>query len=243
MHEKLFLGNSKGKGIVKKGVYIMGLAELATAPVLAGLFYLYIRDKYEKEPYAMLFLGVIFGIYTAFVVSGVGRFLEWLLPHRETPFYTAFFSSALIEEGIKLFFLYGLIFHNSNFNEPFDGIVYAVFVSLGFAWVENLVYVMNPVMGGWGTGISRAVLSVPGHGLFGIQMGYYLADFRFGKGKKSLWMAFLIPYLYHSFYNYFLLRKERFFDIPFLLLEIFLWLDSFRKMYRHARNSPFRSME
>lgn len=220
----------------------MGLAELATAPVLAGLFYLYIRDKYEKEPYRMLFLGVVFGIYTAFVIYGVGRFWEWLLPHRETPFYTAFFSSAFIEESIKLLFLYHLIFHDPNFNEPFDGIVYAVFVSLGFAWVENLVYVMHPAIGGWSTALSRAILSVPGHGLFGVQMGYYLADFRFGQGKKSMLMAFVIPYLYHGFYNYFLLRQEHFFDIPFFFLEIYLWIDSFRKMRHHLRNSPFRPM-
>ncbi len=231
---------SETVSINTKGAAGMGLLEMATAPVCTGLFYLYIRDKYEKEPYRMLFLGVVWGIYTAFVICGVGRFMEWLLPHEETPFYTAFFSSAFIEESIKLLFLYSLIFHHPEFNEPFDGIVYAVFVSLGFAWIENLVYVTDSVRGGAGTALSRAVLSVPGHGLFGIQMGYYLAKYRFQKGKKNLAYAFVVPYFYHGLYNYFLLRKENFWDFPFLLLEICLWTDSFRKMRYHLQQSPFR---
>ena len=70
------------------------LVELASTPVAAGLFFLYIKDKYEKEPWKMLFLGVLFGLYTAAVVYALGSFLEERFPHEETPFYTAFFSSA-----------------------------------------------------------------------------------------------------------------------------------------------------
>ena len=71
------------------------LVELASTPVAAGLFFLYIKDKYEKEPWKMLFLGVLFGLYTAAVVYALGSFLEERFPHEETPFYTAFFSSAV----------------------------------------------------------------------------------------------------------------------------------------------------
>ena len=66
------------------------LVEFASTPVAAGLFFLYIKDKYEKEPWKMLFLGVLYGLYTAAVIYACGSFLEQRFPHRETPFYTAF---------------------------------------------------------------------------------------------------------------------------------------------------------
>lgn len=218
----------------------MVLLQMASAPALAGIFYLYIRDKYEKEPWRMVVAGTVYGWISAFLIYGVGTVLEWLLPHEETPFYTAFFSSALVEEGIKFFLMCMFLLHNRQLNEPFDGIVYAVFLSLGFAWVENLVYVIHPAMGGYGTALSRAVLSVPGHGLFGVQMGYYLGRWKFERIKGTRAAAFVVPYLLHAAYNYFLLRPERFWDIPFWGLEIFLWTLGLRRMKEQLEKSPFR---
>ena len=126
------------------------MLKAATAPVVILLFYCYIRDKYEKEPFKLLFWGLICGVYVTFVVYGLGMATEKFLPHEEMPFYTAFLSSALIEESVKFLFLYNLICTNKEFNEPFDGIVYGVFVSLGFAWIENMVYVTHPLWGGLG---------------------------------------------------------------------------------------------
>lgn len=68
------------------------LVELASTPVAAGLFFLYIKDKYEKEPWKMLFLGVLFGLYTAAVVYALGSFLEERFPHEETPVLHGFFQ-------------------------------------------------------------------------------------------------------------------------------------------------------
>ncbi|MBM6828229.1 PrsW family intramembrane metalloprotease [Anaerotignum lactatifermentans] len=218
----------------------MVLFQLASAPVLAGIFYLYIRDRYEKEPWRMVAAGTVYGWISAFLTYGAGTLLEGLLPHEETPFYTAFFSAALIEEGVKFLLMLGLILPNRQFNEPFDGIVYAVFLSLGFAWVENLVYVVHPVMGGYGTALSRAVLSVPGHGLFGVQMGYYLGRRKFGGGRWQRWAAFMVPFALHGAYDYFLLRPERFWDIPFWGLEVFLWILGLRRMRELLERSPFR---
>ncbi len=216
------------------------LIEFASAPAAAGLFFMYVKDKYEKEPWRMLFLGLLFGLYTAAVVYGLGRWLEWRFPHEETPFYTAFFSSAGVEEAVKFLFLFLLIWYNKNFNEPLDGIVYSVFLSLGFAWVENIIYVTHPVLGGYGTALSRAVLSVPGHGLFGVQMGYHMAMARFGAGKWQLLPAFFVPYFIHGLYNYFLLEKSWFYWIPFGFLEIWLWWMGIRRIRRMQERSPFR---
>ena len=81
-----------------------GLLQAASAPVAIGAVYIFIRDKYEKEPYAMLFLGLLYGIYSTFVIWAVGITFEKIFPHVETPFFNAFFSSAGIEEGIKFLF-------------------------------------------------------------------------------------------------------------------------------------------
>ena len=168
------------------------LVELASTPVAAGLFFLYIKDKYEKEPWKMLFLGVLFGLYTAAVVYALGSFLEERFPHEETPFYTAFFSSAGVEEAVKFLFLFFLIWGNRNFNEPLDGIVYGVFVSLGFAWAENVIYVTHPILGGYETAFARALLSVPGHGLFGVRLGYYFALGKYRSRKDTCRLPFSV---------------------------------------------------
>lgn len=219
------------------------LIEFASAPAAAGLFLIYLKDKYEKEPWKMLFLGLFYGAYTAGAVYACGSWLEMHFPHTETPFYTAFFSSALVEEGIKLLFLFFLIRGNPNFNEPLDGIVYGVFLSLGFAWVENVMYVTHPVLGGYETAVARALLSVPAHGLFGVQMGYYLAQEKYGEGKKAWAASFLMPYFAHGLYNYFLLQKASFYWLPFACLEIWLWRSAAKKLRRLQERSPFRKKD
>lgn len=216
------------------------LMQLASAPVLICLFYIYVRDKYEKEPWRMLFLGLLYGVYATFVIYAAGMGLERLFPHEEQPFYTAFVSSAGVEEVVKYLFLVFLIWKNRNFNEPLDGIVYAVFISLGFAWIENIVYVLHPLMGGYGTAFSRAFLSVPGHGLFGVQMGYYLGLARFHGGRKYFVLALAMPYLAHGMYNYFLLEKSPLFWVPFWALELWLWYCAYRFLRTFTKISPFR---
>ncbi len=216
------------------------LIELASAPAAAGLFFMYIKDRYEKEPWKMLFLGLLFGLYTAAVVYGAGSWLEITFPHEEKPVYTAFISSAGVEEAIKFLFLFLLIWSNRNFNEPLDGIVYGVFVSLGFAWVENIIYVTHPILGGYDTALSRALLSVPGHGLFGVLMGYHLGLAKFWGRKREIGYAFFMPYIVHGLYNYFLLKKEALFWIPFVLLEVWLWYRGMHCIWQLQKASPFR---
>lgn len=216
------------------------MLEMATAPVLILLFYCYIRDKYEKEPFKLLTWGVICGGYVAFVVYGLGMAMERLFPHKETPLYTAFLSSALVEEGIKFLFLYFLICRNKEFNEPFDGIVYAVFVSLGFAWIENMVYVTHPLWGGIGTAMARAFISVPAHGLFGVQMGFWFGAYRFANKKYGLVLAFLCAYVYHGLYNYFLLWQWWGAKICFGILFVVLCIHSVWCMQYFLKHSPFR---
>lgn len=233
-------GKAHGHLFLERGKAM--LVELAGAPAAAGLFFMYIKDKYEKEPWKMLLLGLLYGVYTAAVIYALGRWLEWRFPHEETPLYTAFVSSAGVEEGVKFLFLFFLIWFNRNFNEPLDGIVYAVFLSLGFAWVENIIYVTHPVLGGYETALARAALSVPGHGLFGIQMGYHMGRARFCREGRAgqLFLAFAAPYLLHGLYNDFLLEKNKAYWVLFAGLEVLLWLLGLKRIREMQKRSPFR---
>ncbi len=228
------------KYIVKMVEYLAGLLQAASAPVAIGIVYVFIRDKYEKEPYMMLFLGLLYGIYSTIVIWAVGITLERVFPHIETPFFSAFFSSAGIEESVKFLFLYFLVFKNDNFNEPFDGIVYGIFIALGFAWLENIIYVFHKELGGYETALARAVFSVPGHALFGLEMGYYLALAKYYHKKTDLIKTFIVPYLLHGIYNYILFLDRKLLWIPFLAFVLFLWAIGLKRMNILLSRSPFK---
>ena len=134
----------------------------------------------------------------------------------------AFIVVALVEEGLKFVVLYFMTRNNKNFNSLFDGIVYAVFVSLGFAALENIFYVLE---NGFGNAVSRAIMSVPGHMFFAVIMGYYYSFWHmydmagkqerelmncglintgatFFSGKRHLVMSVIMPTLAHGLYDY-----------------------------------------
>ncbi len=223
------------------------MIQLAIAPAFMGLIYMYIRDKYEKEPFFMVALAVAFGIFATFLIYALTQILAILFQNLENSpstllesFYIAFIASAFTEEFVKFLLLYVLIWKNPNFNEPLDGIVYAVFLALGFAGIENLMYVLNPTMGGIQTGLARAFISVPSHALFAVHMGYYFSFAKFQKQLKPFCLSFLMPYLLHAFYNFFLLQNPAFFWFPFLLLQVFLWHSSLHFIRNFLKISPFR---
>ena len=122
-----------------------------------------------------------------------------------------------------------LIWKNVEFNEKFDGIVYATFVSLGFAAVENILYVID---NGVSTGIMRAITAVPAHAIFGICMGYFfgMAKFYPKKRKTYLYLAFLLPFFLHGFYDFILMSGKNFLLILFIPFIIYMWIVGFTKI-------------
>ncbi len=224
------------------------MLSLAVAPVLVILFYIYIRDKYEKEPYRLLTVGLLFGIIITVPIVRTEKFITSFLPitgARMEAFYSSFVVASLVEEGFKYVVLFFLIWRNHNFNERFDGIVYSVFISLGFAGLENILYVFNPQMGGLETALSRAFVSVPGHALFGVCMGYYFALSRFydRHSRESITnaaLAFLVPYFLHGVYDFILLGNFPMAMPVFVAFVVYLWITGFRKMKAHISNSPFK---
>jgi len=218
---------------------------LAVAPVLIGLCYMYIRDKYEKEPWRLLAVGLFFGaVITAPIVQVEGLILSWmpLLDQNGEALYVSFLVASLVEEAFKLLVLALLMWRERNFNERFDGIVYAVFISLGFAGVENVLYVVSPELGGLSTAITRAIYSVPAHGLFGVAMGYYIALMRFEREAK--WRhaicAFAVPWVLHGVFDFILLADIPQYMLMFVPFVGLLWWGGLRKMRRHLASSPFR---
>ena len=121
-------------------------------------------------------------------------------------FVEVFAGVALVEELCKYFFLKRTTWRSPEFNFRFDGIVYAAFTSLGFAALENIMYVFS---NGLGTAVARALLSIPGHCIFGIYMGYYYglakqADYAGdeNQSRRNRRLALLVPTILHGIYDY-----------------------------------------
>jgi RsiW-degrading membrane proteinase PrsW (M82 family) len=222
------------------------LGALAVAPVLICLVYMYIRDKYEKEPWRLLVTGVVAGcIITLPVMQGQGfvaRFMPIDIGQFGEAVFTSFAIASLVEEGFKFAVLYFLVWHGKNLNEKVDGIVYAVFISLGFAGVENVLYVFNPQLGGLATALLRAVVSVPAHGLFGVIMGYHFAIAKFEPQNKNLrmFLAFFSTWLAHGIYNTILLSGHAYYLVVFVPFLLMLWHGGLKKIKMHLEASPFK---
>lgn len=136
----------------------------------------------------------------------------------------SFLIIAPIEEILKFLAVRKWIYRSLEFNEIMDGIVYMVSASLGFAALENILFVL-PL--GISTGVARAFLAVPGHACFGALMGYYIGSAKFNPAKEKRLMAKGIIYaiLSHGLYDFLLLTRSSFSSFVILLLvALFLWI-------------------
>lgn len=231
----------------------MLLIFVSVFPVIFILIYIYYRDKYEKEPLGLLlktfFGGVLSAIATIFVMSPVGIYFPELEGVSANAFMLAFAGAAIPEEIFKFIFLYLIIWKNRNFNEYYDGIVYAVFVSLGFACLENIIYVAQH---GIGVGIMRGILSVPSHALDGVIMGYFLSLARFIPARRMeyLFKSLFYAILAHGIYDFLLFYMAGIAPLNpalaglaivlFFVFVIYLWWLGFKKIKQHVNASVFK---
>ena len=170
------------------------LIYVCLAPIVIILLTIYIKDKYEKEPIKLALTGTLYGMLSSIPIVFTERYVMSFAPASSSiyyPFFVSFMVAAFVEEAYKYIILIFLIYKNINYNEPFDGILYAVYISLGFATIENILYVFNPILGGIYTGIARAIFSIPAHAMFGIYMGYYLSREKFFNIKCKMLAIFL----------------------------------------------------
>ena len=150
------------------------LIAAAVLPALVLMGYVYRMDRLDKEPWPLLLSLMIQGVVStalAVFAERLGMRLLGGLAAENTWTYQIianFIVVGLSEEGFKYLLLKQRTWLSPAFNCQFDGVVYAVFVSLGFALWENIDYV---VMYGFGAALMRAITAVPGHASFGVFMG------------------------------------------------------------------------
>ena len=221
------------------------LLGISILPVIILMVYIYRQDKYEKEPLGLLLLAFLGGCFTVvmdlILVSLVNA--VWV---SDTVFYSAFVEAGFPEELCKFIILFLFFWKNKNFNEHMDGIVYATFVSLGFACIENILYVFS---NGFGTGVMRAIISVPGHFLFGVLMGYFFSLAKFSKEKSSLLLlSYLVPACAHGLFDWLLMATDHLGAfgqgvvlLAFIALDILLWIVGVRSIRKHRESSPFKN--
>jgi RsiW-degrading membrane proteinase PrsW (M82 family) len=182
------------------------LLALALAPGIAIGLYIYLKDKHEREPLGLLMISFMYGALSTLVTLAISLPLDFLVTLRQDnvadQFANAFFKVALIEEFSKFIFIRFILYRNKNFNEPFDGIVYATMVGMGFATLENLLYVFQY---GIPTGLLRMFTAVPAHATFAVLMGYYLGKAKFTHRKEVYYalIALLVATAFHGAYDYF----------------------------------------
>jgi RsiW-degrading membrane proteinase PrsW (M82 family) len=204
------------------------LLSAAIAPGLALFSYFYLRNQMATEPRKTLFRTFIFGLLITFPIM----FIQYVLQEEQlitNPFLLNVVFSSTMEEFFKWFIIFAFIYRHVEFDDPYDGILYGAAASLGFATMENLLYLLTF---GIDTAFMRALLPVSSHALFGVVMGYYFGKSKFTKNNRS--MEYLVlsigaPLLLHFAYNSILMFEDYWVYLiaPFML---FLWWFALRKV-------------
>ena len=245
------------------------LLGVAVVPVIILLFYIYRKDKTQKEPLGLLLRAFFLGSLSVIPAGLMEGVLQVFAPGDSYPvadgLFTGFVVAGVSEELWKLLLLTLAVWKSREFDEYFDGIVYATFVSLGFACVENIGYVFGQTGfdAAFSTGVMRGVLAVPAHFLFGVMMGYFfsLAKFDPPHRGRNLIKAFAVPALMHGTYDSLLMVSERVGTqedlmitegvllIVFIIFDIKMWKWGIRRIKRlqewsqeenFDREDPFR---
>lgn len=221
------------------------LAAVAPAVILLLLFYKV--DRFEPEPIKLLLKLYVLGMLSVIPVLIMETILQalnifTLLDNDLMNLYDALVVAGFSEELYKWIIVLIFVFKSREFDEYIDGIIYCVFVSLGFATVENILYVIE---GSYSVAITRAILSVPAHMLFGVSMGYYLSLSKFGKTSKLrnkyMVLSLVIPILLHGGYDYILMSNIPYLLVAFIPFVIWMWVFNMKKLKRFYDNAKLNA--
>lgn len=206
----------------------------ALIPIGLLFYYIYSQDKAQPEPPRWLWRGVLYGVFSVFVsltitsaFQGIAQSFSFLKGTAFGAILNALFNAALPEEAAKLFMIWLLLRHNPYFDEKMDGIVYATCVGLGFAGVENTLYLLNNLDCLIQVAVTRALFSVPGHFFFAVTMGYYISLAHFCSNtpeqhKNYVLLAYFVPVLLHWAFDSILMVSDVVPMISGILTIVFL---------------------
>lgn len=227
------------------------LIAAAIVPAVALLVYVYRKDRIEKEPAGLLLGLILWGVVSTFLAvlseSAGAVALAYLLPggeaHPAYTFWMFFVIVGLSEEGFKYLVLRWRTWRSPHFDCRFDGVVYAVFVSLGFALWENIGYV---TMYGLSTAMVRAITAVPGHASFGVFMGACYSTARrcenYGEHGKSVvwrWLSVLLPAAIHGAYDTIAMTESASRTLTFLIFVAVLFILAFLLVKKLSERDEF----
>ena len=193
------------------------------------------RDLYQwMQPRIFLIISLLISIIYPSILGDVENMNYLRL------FFHAFLEVGFIEEFSKWFMVYKISYNNKEFDEFYDMVLYGAFVALGFAFFENIFYVLD---GGISTGIIRAFLAIPGHTCDGIFMGYYLGlaknseILNDGLKKKYIFLSILVPTVMHGIYDFCLFTENIIFIIIFFVFIISMYVYIIKKVNKVALNN------
>ncbi len=228
------------------------LIAVAIIPVILILTFIRQKDK-NKEPIGLLIKLFFAGAVSCFLVVQISQLIALFLPFMQIDisagdntfldvFLYSFVGVALIEEVCKFAMTYAFGYYHKDFDEVYDIIVYAIFVALGFAGFENILYVVGS--GQISLGISRGLTAVPGHACDGLFMGYYLSIAKIYAIRKNkteerinILKSIFIPTLLHGIYDFCCFYGNQYIIIVFIIFIITMDIISLRKINYMAKNN------
>ena len=201
------------------------LITLAILPGLLICYFIYRIDKYDKESHWHLILAFILGMVITIPAMKLEEWGESFGFEESTSFWMLLTLSFLVvgfcEEIVKFLTLLIYAYPQKSFNEPLDGIVYAVMIAMGFATLENLIYADRF---GLETTLLRAFTAVPAHGVFSVFMGYYLGLAKFKKKQRYglILLGLIVLFFYMVLYDFFILQEYYDWLMGFATLTLFV---------------------
>lgn len=222
---------------------LLSVLTAAIAPGIALLVYFYLKDRYDSEPVSLVVKIFLLGFLIVLPIMVIQHGLQlWL---GDNPYLFSFGISAGVEEAVKWFVIYHIVYNHTEFDEPYDGILYAVAVSLGFATVENVLYAYyNHAT--FESLLIRALLPVSGHALFGVMMGNYFGKAKFSEGSRKfryLIYSLIIPMFWHGIYDFIMLTVKTYWIWYIVPIMSYLWYRGMMNVRNANSRSPFRLLK
>lgn len=231
-------------------MHFMLLILAAVLPAAYLMIRVYRSDHLEREPLRLVVGLVLLGMISTALAGMAEQWGDAILRYfgleEGSLLYNALFFFLVVgpaEEGFKYAVLHWRTWRHPDFDCQYDGVVYAVFVSLGFALWENIGYVL---MFGMETAVARALTAVPGHACFGVFMGawygiakrYELYGYE-RESRRSRWLCVIVPAVIHGCYDFIASLESEYFVLVFLAFVIVMFITALRFVKRLSKGDQY----